>query len=674
MALSWQRCSRRAELDTLICLALAAVTLALFWPATGFEFNNYDDSQYVTSNPHVLSGLSWKNVAWAFTSGYASNWHPLTWLSHMLDCQIYGVDAGGHHLTNILFHTANVLLLYALWRCLTGAVWRSALVAALFGWHPMHVESVAFIAERKDVLSAFFGFATLLAYWHYARQPSGRRYALVILGFVLGLMCKPMLVSLSLLMLLLDFWPLERRQPWGRLVVEKVPLLALSAASSAVTIWAQRAGGAMATLQAYPFSTRLLNAIHAYVAYIGKLLWPAHLAVLYPYRFHLAAGAVAGAAVLFIGLTIAALWGARGRRRPWWTVGWLWFVIALGPVIGIVQVGGAAMADRYSYIPSVGLFVLAAWEATAWLAGRLAGRWMLGVVSAVILAACLVGTSRQLSYWRNSVTLFSHALAVTPDNAVAECNLGSALESEGKTKEAREHLERALRLSPHYANAEDNLGLISYDQGDLPDAEKDFRAAVKDDPHHDRAWANLGLLLLNSGRASDAIDPLTHAVARSPENAYAQLGLARALDDAGKAAQAFPHYLAAVEDKPNLPEAQANLGAALTAQGRYPEALSHLQRALALNGHSWEAHYYMGNVLLAAGQNESAAQQYRQAALYRPENPYIQLNLAAALQRLGQTNDAIAAAERCLTLATNASDAGVVAQLKKQLAALRGKR
>jgi len=659
------------SVDGLVCVVLGLATLALFFPASHYQFNNYDDTQYVLGNSHVQSGLTPGNILWALTSGYAANWHPLTWISHMLDCQLYGLWAGGHHLTNVLFHTANSILLYGLWRRMTGAVWRSAFVAALFAWHPMHVESVAFVAERKDVLSAFFGFFALWAYIDYAREPSRRRLATVCVVYALGLMSKPMLVTLPLLMLLLDYWPLRRAAPWSRLFLEKVPLFILSGASSLVTLWAQRSGGAMGTLQVFPLGTRLANAVHSYAAYMGKLLWPARLAVLYPYSWTIPTWEIAASIVVVAGLSAGAL--ILGRGRPWLPMGWLWFLVSLCPVIGIVQVGGAAMADRYSYIPSVGLFVIVAWEASTLVAARAWGKPALAAVATVILLACLGQTSRQLTCWHDSLTLFQHTLEVTPNNAVAHSNLATALQGDGKIEEAKKHLEMALELSPGYASADDNLGLILYNEGDLKDAEAHFRATVKEDPTHDRAWANLGVLLLNSGRGAEAIDPLRHAVKLAPDNAYAQLGLARALDDQGKLAEAMPHYYAAVAAKPDLADAQANLGAALSTEGKLSEAAEHLEKALELDPHSWEAHYYFGNTLLAAGKFAAAVENYRKAELLRPQNLYVQLNLAAALQRLGQTNEAIAAAERCLQLATNSADAGLAARLKKQLASLRRK-
>ena len=386
-----------------ICLLLATITLALYWPVTGFEFNNYDDAQYITKNPVVQSGITTETVAWAFRSGYAGNWHPLTWLSHMLDCEIYGLNAGGHHFTNVLFHTANTLLLFSLLRRLTGAVWRAAFVAALFAWHPLHVESVAFVAERKDVLSTFFAWLTLLAYWSWVKTPGWPRYTLALLLFALGLMSKPMLVTLPLLMLLLDFWPLERLQldkfqSWYLRLKEKLPFLVLTLVFCGVTFRVQKSGGAM-SLTDLTFANRVANALNSYVGYIAKIFWPRDLTVFYPYPHHLPSGRVISAGIIVFLISAGVLWVVR--RRPHLAVGWFWFLISLVPVIGLVQVGDQAMADRYTYLPSVGVFIMVAWEVPGWLAGWPRREWILASAASVVLAGCLTATSRQLQYWKN---------------------------------------------------------------------------------------------------------------------------------------------------------------------------------------------------------------------------------------------------------------------------------
>ncbi len=351
---------------TAICLLLALVTALLYWPITSHDFVSFDDQEYITENPHVTPGLTWDGIAWAMSAGYASNWHPLTWISHMADCSLYGLHPGGHHLTNLLLHVANTVLLFLLLYQLTGAVWRSACVAALFAWHPVHVESVAWASERKDVLSTLFWILTLIAYSHFKSQISNLRsrqmwYFAALIFFALGLMCKPMLVTLPFVLLLLDFWPLQAASPghpraWPRLLVEKIPFFLLAGIASVVTYLVQKHGGAVSSLEVAPLSSRLANALVAYLRYVGKSIWPAHLAAMYPYVKHWPALWVITAAVLVAGLSILFL--LRARTSPWLIVGWLWFLGTLVPTIGLVQVGAQSMADRYTYIPGIGLFLL----------------------------------------------------------------------------------------------------------------------------------------------------------------------------------------------------------------------------------------------------------------------------------------------------------------------------
>ena len=624
--------------ETMIAAVLAITTLALFSPVSGFEFNNYDDAQYIVNNIHVKTGLTPANILWAFTSGYASNWHPLTWLSHMLDCHLYGLRSGAHHMTNVLIHTANTLLLFGLWRRMTGHVWRSAFVAALFAWHPMHVESVAFVAERKDVLSAFFGFATLWAYWRYVQIPNWRRYSLVAAGLALGLMSKPMLVTLPVLMLLLDFWPLRREWSLRRLILEKTPLLGLCALSSIVTVWAQKTGGAVAPISALPVTVRFVTALNAYANYIGKLFWPTHLSAFYPYRYHIPwiRTLASGALVLVVSL---AVW-RQARRRPYATVGWFWFLIALLPVIGLIQVGNQSMADRYTYIPAIGLFVLVTWEAAERTAGHPGAKRLLGAVAVMVLVACAIVTSRQLAYWRNSAAIFTHALEVTPGNAFAECSLGVVLLNENRTDDAIAH----------------------------------FRAALQLEPYFDRAVANLGLAYLDEGKIDAATTNLLHAVQLASDNPYAQYGLARALDAQNKLDEAIPHYLAAVKINPDIPEAQVSLGAVLISQGKPQLAEAHFAAALLANPNMWEAQFQYGNALLIQGKLPEAETHYREAARLNPQSAYAELNLAVALERQGKAAEGAVVAERALQLATRSGDTALANQLRAHLDSLRAKK
>ena len=461
-----------------ISLLLAAITLAVFSPVVHHQFVSFDDPDYVTANTHVNGGLTCSDVAWAFCASHAGNWHPLTWLSHMADVQLYGLNPAGHHLTNLLLHAANTVLLFLLLRRLTGALWRSAFVAALFALHPLHVESVAWIAERKDVLSAFFGLLSLLAYARYAQgrsensAPRITHYTLrppaisllpSLLFFALGLMCKPMLVTLPFLLLLLDYWPLCRFEFKTQnsklktllpLALEKWPFFFLSAVSCLVTVLVQQR--AMQPLTNLSISSRVGNALVAYTRYLGKTFWPAHLATPYPHPGHWPLPQVLLAAALLIGLTLGAL--SLYRKLPFVLTGWLWFLGTLVPVIGLVQVGEQSMADRYSYLPLIGLFIILAWGGRA-----AASRWhvsgvALGSAAGLILFPCAWRARAQLRCWQNSESLYRHAVAVTKNNWIGYYNLGSCLDAEGRTDEAMTNYFKAVAMQPHYPDPLNNIG------------------------------------------------------------------------------------------------------------------------------------------------------------------------------------------------------------------------
>ncbi|HTG32198.1 MAG TPA: hypothetical protein VLB76_04655 [Thermoanaerobaculia bacterium] len=445
------------RLPLLLGAALALLTLAAYLPALRNGFVNLDDGLYVTGNPQVQKGITRASAVWALTANVANNWHPLTLLSHQLDCQLFGLDPAGHHATSLLLHLANTLLLFAVLRGMTGAVWRSAAVAALFAVHPAHVESVAWVAERKDVLSALFWILAMAAWTGYARRPSPGRYLLVALMMILGLMAKPMVVTLPFALLLLDVWPLERRGlGWQRLIAEKLPLLALSAVASLVTLRYQRTS--LAPLDLVPWSLRLANAAVSYASYLGKLLLPRNLAVFYPIPLAIPAWQVAAAAVLLAALTALAAW--KARRAPWLLVGWLWFLGTLVPVIGLVQVGRQAMADRYTYLPSIGLFVAIVWG-IAWGIAALARerRAVLFIAAAAILALA-VGTWMQAGTWHDSVALYRHALAVTRGNYVAHVGLAKALTAERNLEGAEQQYRAALALRPRLIEARAGLAAV----------------------------------------------------------------------------------------------------------------------------------------------------------------------------------------------------------------------
>jgi Tfp pilus assembly protein PilF len=564
-------------------LLLAVAVLTVFWPALGHDFVNYDDDLYVTRNPWVQQGVGWASARWALTTDAAGNWHPLTWLSHQLDWTLWGPRPRGHHATSVVIHALNTVLLYAALDAMTASPWRSALAAALFGLHPLHVESVAWIAERKDVLSACAWFLTLLAYVRWVRRPGVARYLLVVLGLALGLMAKPMVVTLPCTLLLLDYWPLGR---WRRahdlwpLVREKLPLFALVAISSVVTWRVQSAAGAVIAL---PLANRLGHVLVTYVAYLGKTLWPAHLAAMYSHP-----GADAPGAVLLSTLVLALVTAAvvvERRRRPFLLVGWLWYLGTLVPVIGLVQVGVAAMADRFTYVPLVGIFVAVAWVVPAVREPRL-----VAAAAAVVLAVLALRARDQVHVWHDSATLFTHALAVDEANPLAHVNLAVVLDERGDLDGANAHLERALVLRPDMVTARIALGNNLIRKGRPEEAMAQYRAAIAADPTSARALNNLGWLQLQLGRLDDAIDSLERALRIDPALATAENDLGMALARRGDNAAARGHFERAVAADPRYADAHNNLAAILLSDGRIDEAVAHAERAIAVQPRFAEAH------------------------------------------------------------------------------------
>jgi len=494
-------------------LLLVGMTLAAYEPVRKYEFVDYDDDRYVAANPRIQQGLNWENVSWALIALEVANWHPLVWLSHMADCQLYGLNPSGHHLTNLLLHLTNVILLFHVLQQMTGAVWRCWLVAALFATHPLNVESVAWIAERKNVLSTLFWLLTMWAYLLYARRPKWKRYLLVVGSFVLGLMSKPMLVTLPCVLLLLDYWPLGRlrgrvelhsprfRRTVLRLALEKLPLFLLAVASSAITIKAQQMDGAL-DAKALSFSARLSNALASYVGYIYQMIWPERLAVLYPHPGESIPGwRVAASALALVCVTaLTILWS---RKFPYLVVGWLWYLGTLVPVIGLVQVGQQAMADRYAYVPLIGLFIIIAWGVGD-MTRRLPSRsyWLAGVAAALLIALTMA-TRWQLRHWQNSITLFERAIEVTDNDEIAHNNLGAVLVRKGRLDEGLAHLREAVRLNPAYETARANIAVALHQKGNIEAADESrweeaarlYRQALESKPDFPEAQQNLDALL-----------------------------------------------------------------------------------------------------------------------------------------------------------------------------------
>jgi protein O-mannosyl-transferase len=531
--------------ELFITFGLVAVTLTVYAQVMSHQFIILDDNRYIRENPIVNQGLTLTGIAWAFTTFHAANWHPLTWLSHMLDSQIFGLNAGGHLLVNALIHASNTVLLFLFLRRVTGAKWRSAIVAALFALHPLHVESVAWAAERKDTLSTFFGLLSLVAYARYVETPSWKRYALVAVALALGLMAKPMLVTWPFVLLLLDYWPLHRFQ-WKPatgterlikalvpLVREKLPLFCLVAASMIITFIAQSHGGAVRTLVDVPISLRLSNAIVSYAKYLFLTVWPSGLAVYYPFsRTGVPAWQFLCAIVLLTVITTFAF--RQATERPYLLGGWLWFVGTLVPVIGLLQVGGAAMADRYHYVPSIGLFVAFVFGLSDLARAFRIDRVAMGALTvvALLILACL--TAVQIGRWRNSATLFEYTLSLTPDNRMIENNLGTILGESGRYDGAAAHFAKALRIKPDFlevisdADIRGNLGMLLARQGKAAEAVEQLNETLRLNPNSAEAHNNLGVVLLRSGRAEESVPHFSAAIRLKPELAVARDNLKRA--------------------------------------------------------------------------------------------------------------------------------------------------
>jgi tetratricopeptide (TPR) repeat protein len=481
-----------------LCLLLAAMTFGVFGQTLHHQFVNFDDDVYVYDNPMVAPGLTHKGLVWAFTSVYAANWHPLTWLSHMLDCQLYGLRPGGHHLTNVLLHAATVIALFLVLRQMTGALWRSAFVAAVFAIHPLRVESVAWVAERKDVLSGLFFMLTIGAYVRYARRPwSWWRYGLVVLLFAMGLMCKPMLVTLPLVLLLLDYWPLQRMETgkFSGLVVEKLPLLALSAAACVATVLAQQES--IQSLKSFSLPLRLGNALVAYMVYLGQMVYPAGLAAFYPYPHNgLPPWEVALAATLLIALSAFVFW--RRRREPWLLMGWLWYLVMLLPVVGLIQAGRQAHADRYTYLPQIGICMGVTWMVAQWRVNRAA----LGTLMAGTLGVLMFCAWKQTAYWQDSEALWRHTLACTTDNDMAHNNLGIVFYQKGQLDDAITQYQTAAEITPDYESAHFNLAKALFQKGRVQESIAQFQASLQINPDDMQVMDGLAWLLATSRQAS----------------------------------------------------------------------------------------------------------------------------------------------------------------------------
>ncbi len=629
-----------------ICLALAALTVALYAPALSCGFVAFDDPVYVTENRHVQAGLTLDGLAWAFRATVVGNWHPLTMLSHELDCQIYGLRPWGHHLTNVLLHAANTALLFLVLMRLTGAVWRSACVAALFAAHPAHVESVAWVAERKDVLSAFFWLLAVWACVRYVEEfkvqsPKSKTFrGLSIVLFALALMAKPMAVTLPLVLLLLDFWPLDRVRgldwpAWRRLAAEKWPLLALSAVWCGITIWAQGVGQAVASAADLSIAERINHTTISYLHYLRVLVFPWRLSAYYPYQHHepVVLGAAAGAVLAL--MTWLAVAGAR--RRPYLAVGWLWFLGMLVPVIGLVQVGGQAWADRYLYLPSIGFFIMVVWAGTEWAARHPAVKLLVPLAG----AACVAVTSVELQYWKDTSTLYGRAMRVTANNYLAMTLVGVVEEDKGKLDDAIRLYRRAVACKPAYPEAHFFLGRALEGKGRTAEAMSEYREALRLRPDFDAAHIMAGLLLAGEKRFDEAVAHYQAALKANPESAAAQSDWGIALIKQRRWQESIPHFEQALRLDPTLKEEHYNLAIAYLQTDRLAEGTAELWAALKLDPGDPQTRLSLGEALNQQRQWAEAAKVLKPMALSQPANFNAQFQYGLDLEHLGQIRDAM---------------------------------
>ncbi len=595
----------------LLSLILIAATTFLFQPLGQYKFLNYDDDNYITENARLQSGLNWNTFRWAFTTTTLANWHPLTWLSYMLDYQLFRLNPGGYHLTNLLLHELNVVLLFFVLYCGTGFLWRSFSVAALFAFHPLNVQSVAWVAERKNVLSTLFWLLAIAAYGWYVLKPGLRRYFVALIPFALGLMAKPMIVTLPFVLLLLDYWPLQRMnfdqnrdvttqtKDIIALIFEKTPWILLSLASAIVTIVAQKSGGAVKSVTAYPFTVRLENALLAYNGYVQKMLWPSHLAVFYPHPGNSSAVwkvALAAAFLIFISWLVV-----RFRGKRYLLFGWFFYLGTLVPVIGLVQIGNQAMADRYAYIPAMGLFVMMVWSISEWVCARQVLQYLLSAAFVVVLLALSWNSRIQLGYWRDSQTLFSHALEVTSNNATAQVCLGSALAEAGRLEEAADHFHAALRIKPNDEMAHFNLGAYRLYQGDRAGALQEFQLAL-------------------------------HYTSSNIVAANAHVQMAVIYSQMGRMEESKAHYREAIQLDDMQYKAYLNLGVHLYLEGDLDGAISSLSHSLEIIPTS-SAYFYLGEALERENRPAEALTAYHEALKISSEPAEIQNHIDAILKK-----------------------------------------
>jgi tetratricopeptide (TPR) repeat protein len=637
---------RKASRQTLLLAAivLAALTLFAYQDVTENGFINYDDPAYITKNSHVQKGLTLQGVAWAFTTPAAANWHPFTWLSLMADQELFGLNPKGFHWTSVILHLAAGLLLLAALQRMTGRVWPSAMVAGLFLLHPLHVESVAWAAERKDVLCGLFWMLGLWAYARYAERPGGVRYGAVILSFIAALLAKPMAVTFPFVLLLLDYWPLGRVDwdfapsfasrmqtetltgvtvdgpfpPRGvrRLLWEKFPLFFLSATASIITFLVQKEWGAVDSLENLTLADRAVNAVVAYAGYLIKMVFPLQLSVFYPRPAAWSVSDVLLSLGLLTGISMLVL--LQMRRRHYLLVGWLWYLGTLVPVIGLVQVGSQTMADRYTYLPLIGIFVMLAWGVADLIREKALKRMVGGILAGAFLLACVLLTQFQVGYWKDSLTLFTQALKVTDNNYQALNNLGMAYAAQGNYGEAVDHYRESIRINPHYAAAYNNLGVAQMEQGTYAAALSSYQSALKIDPENGNVRLNRGLLFSRMGKIAEAIEEYRLALEKKPDDATLHNNFGVALMKQGLYIEAGKAIRRAIRIDPEHAGAHGNLGLLLMGEGQIDAAIDQFREAIRLQPEYVNAHYQLGIALVKKGRMEEAETHFRIASRLNP--------------------------------------------------------
>jgi tetratricopeptide (TPR) repeat protein len=673
---------RQRQVLFLVSIALITITLIAYEPIRHNDFVSYDDGAYITGNPNVTCGITRESVIWAFTNSHMGNWHPLTFLSHMLDCEIFGLNPAWHHFINILFHILSALLIFWILTATTGTMWPSAFVAAIFAIHPIQVESVAWASERKTVLSGFFWFLTMAVYIWYTKRPSIRRYTSLFLVYGLSIMTKPLVVTLPLVLLLLDYWPLgrlnwgrhaaEKSVPLSRLLMEKAPLLAMSAILSLITIAAQQKAGALNPIEAISLNNRVANTFISYAKYVSKTIWPNRLAAFYPYNYAILSKTLSAVCILLF-VAISAISIHIGRRRKYAAVGWLWYVGTLIPMIGLVQVGDQAMADRYMYIPMVGLLVIVSWAVRDLILNRHHWKPAVSVIVVVVLLSAVIATRTQVRYWQNSMSLFEHALKVTENNPVAEKGYGSVLFTAGRLDEAAVHLRKAMRTHPAYFSAGNELGRVYLRQGKFNEAVMCFNELLKHNKESAEIYYNLGVASILQKKYEEAIKHFAKVLELDPKYPDIHSNMGIALLAAGKNTDAIKYLNEALNTSKNQVMVYANLGTAYTHLGMYKQAIQNWNKVVELDPNNVDVLNNLAWLLATFGevsiQNANRAIELAEQAceITGYKNPEFLDTLAVAYAAVGRFDDAVKKAQQAVDIAKASGQEDLCGEIQRRL-------